>query len=64
MQLNPTVLFDGEDEEENFGKDQRTTRNDDLDFFAKLVRQKIEFGLMLIFDRFIQLINTYETSFA
>jgi len=52
MQLNPTVLFDGEDEEENFSKDQRTTRNEDLDFFAKLVKQKIEFGLMLIFDRF------------
>ena len=62
MQLNPTVLFDGEDEEENFGKDQRTTRNDDLDFFAKLIRQKVDFGLRLICERFTQLIGSYEAS--
>jgi hypothetical protein len=34
----PVVTDEGEDEEENFGKDQRTTRNDDLDFFAKLIK--------------------------
>lgn len=38
MQLMPVVTDEGEDEEENFGKDQRTTRNDDLDFFAKLIK--------------------------
>lgn len=33
-----------DDEEENFDKDQRTSRNDDLDFFAKLMRTKIDFS--------------------
>lgn len=33
-----------EDEDENFDKDQRTSRNDDLDFFAKLMRTKIDFS--------------------
>lgn len=60
MQLDPTVQQDGEDEEENFGKDQRTTRNDDLDFFAKLIKQKIEFGLRLLLERFDSLVGNYE----
>ena len=29
---------EGNDEEENFEQEQRTNRNDDLDFFSKLMR--------------------------
>jgi hypothetical protein len=45
-----------EEEEENFDKAQRTTKNDDLDFFSKLMRQKSEFSLGKILERFNTLI--------
>jgi hypothetical protein len=41
-----------EEEEENFEKEQRTTKNDDLDFFSKLMRQKSEFALEKLLERF------------
>lgn len=50
-----------EDEEENFEKTERTTRNDDIDFFSKLMRQKSEFSMALILDRYNQLIGQYES---
>jgi hypothetical protein len=49
-----------EEEEENFDKNQRTTKNDDLDFFAKLMRQKSEFSLEKVLERFNSLIAQWE----
>ena len=49
-----------EDGEENFDKDQRTTKSDDLDHFAKLMKHKIDNSLELILARFNQLVTTYE----
>lgn len=46
-----------EDEEENFEKTERTVRNDDIDFFSKLMKQKSEFSMALILDRYNQLIG-------
>jgi hypothetical protein len=46
----------GEEEEENFDKAQLTTKNDDLDFFSKLMRQKSEFSLEKMLERFNTLI--------
>jgi len=34
-----------DDEDENFDKNERTTKNDDLDFFSKLMKIKIDFSL-------------------
>jgi len=33
-----------DDEEENFEDGQRTNRNDDMDFFSKLMRNKLDFS--------------------
>jgi hypothetical protein len=41
-----------DDDDENFDKDQRTTRNDDLDYFSKLMRTKLEFSQDLLLERF------------
>lgn len=43
---------DDEDEEENFEKTERTVRNDDTDFFSKLMKQKSDFALALILERY------------
>ena len=49
-----------EDEDENFDKTQRTQRHDDLDWFSKLMKQKIEDSLAMILMRFTQIIQQYE----
>ena len=49
-----------EDEDENFEKSQRTQRHDDLDWFSKLMKQKIEDSLALILMRFTHIIQQYE----
>ena len=49
-----------EDEDENFEKTQRTQRHDDLDWFSKLMKQKIEDSLTLILMRFTHIIQQYE----
>lgn len=46
-----------EDEDENFDKTQRTQRHDDLDWFSKLMKQKIEDSLGLILVRFTGIIQ-------
>jgi hypothetical protein len=48
-----------EDEDENFDKNQRTQKNDDLDWFAKLMRQKIEYSLQLLISRFESILQQY-----
>ena len=45
-----------EDEDENFDKTQRTQRHDDLDWFSKLMKQKVEDSLALILERFTGII--------
>ena len=48
----PNEDDDEDDEDENFDKNQRTQRSEDLDWFAKLMRQKIEYSLNLLINRF------------
>ena len=52
---------DDEDEEENFDKTERTVRNDDTDYFSKLMKQKSDFALAFILQRYNQLIDAYES---
>lgn len=49
-----------EDEDENFDKNQRTQKHDDLDWFSKLMKQKTEDSLALILNRFCAIIQQYE----
>ena len=49
-----------EDEDENFDKNQRTQKHDDLDWFSKLMKQKAEDSLALILNRFCAIIQQYE----
>ncbi len=43
--LKTTLEDQEDDEDENFDKNERTTKNDDLDFFSKLMKTKIDFSL-------------------
>ena len=51
---------DADDEDENFDKNERTQKQEDLDMFAKLMRQKISESLDLLLQRFTQLMQQYE----
>lgn len=42
---------DADDEDENFDKNERTQKQEDLDMFAKLMRQKITESLDLLSAR-------------
>ena len=53
---------EADDEDENFDKRERTQKHDDLDSFAKLMRQKIIDSMQLILSRITQLIQQYEVS--
>lgn len=48
---------DADDEDENFDKGERTQKQEDLDWFSKLMRQKITESMQLLLDRFNQLIQ-------
>jgi len=48
-----------EEEEENFSKYERTVKNENLDFFAKLMKSKVEESCTLIISLFNQLIMQY-----
>ena len=39
------------DEEESFEESEKTNKEDDLDFFSKLMRNKIDFSLELLLQR-------------
>lgn len=39
---------EGEDEDENFQKKERTQKNENLDFFARLMKQKIQYSCNII----------------
>ena len=45
-----------DDEDENFDKTERTQKHDDLETFAKLMRQRIEPSMLLILNRYEQLL--------
>ena len=47
---------DADDEDENFDKTERTQKQDDLDWFSKLMRQKISESLELLLSRFTVII--------
>ena len=46
---NGQIDDDADDEDENFDKNERTQKQEDLDFFAKLIRQKITESLEIIY---------------
>lgn len=48
---------DTDDEDENFDKRERTQKHDDLDWFAKLMRQKITESMQLLLARITQLLQ-------
>jgi len=43
---------DEEDEDENFSKNERTQRQENLDFFAKLMKSKVEESCSLLINLF------------
>ena len=51
---------DADDEDENFDKDERTQKQEDMDWFSKLMRQKISESLELLLNRFTMVTSQYE----
>ena len=47
---------DADDEDENFDKRERTQKNDDLDWFSKLMRQKVTESMQLLLQRLTQIV--------
>ena len=39
---------DPDDEDENFDRNQRTQKNDDFDWFSKLMRQKMDDSMRML----------------
>ena len=46
-----------EDEDENFDKKEKTVKNDNLDFFSRLMKQKIDTSLNLLINYYNQIIQ-------
>ena len=53
-----------DDEDENFDKRERTQKSDDLDWFAKLMRQRLPDSLALLHARLTNLVQQYELSLS
>ncbi len=49
-----------EDEDENFAKAEKTQKNDNLDFFAKLMKSRVEDSCKVIITLFAQLSQQYQ----
>lgn len=47
---------DEDDEDENFDKRERTVKNENLDFFSRLMKQKIDTSLNLMINFFNQIL--------
>lgn len=55
---------DPDDEDENFERNQRTQKNDDFDWFSKLMRQKMDDSMRMLLQRYAHFISQYELLLA
>ncbi|CDW76789.1 importin-n-terminal domain-containing protein [Stylonychia lemnae] len=62
MAGNTNVDEDEEDEDENFDKKEKTIKNDNLDFFSRLMKQKIDTSLNLMINYYNQIIQQYQNA--
>eukprot|EP00347_Sterkiella_histriomuscorum_P000570 403375338 len=53
---------DEDDEDENFDKKEKTIKNDNLDFFSRLMKQKIETSMNLMINLFNQILQQYQNA--
>jgi len=53
---------DEDDDDENFQKSEKTQKNENLDFFAKLMKAKVEDSCKLIINLFSQLSQQYQVN--
>lgn len=51
---------DQDDEDENFDKTEKTVRNENFDFFSKLMKQKVENSMMIIIQFIEQILQQYQ----
>lgn len=53
-----------EDEDENFQKREKTMRQENLDYFSRLMKQKTEVSVQMILSLFNNLLGQYEQAIS
>lgn len=59
---NQQLEEDEEDEDENFEKKERTLKNENFDYFSRLMKQKIESSMALLINYFNEVIQQYQVN--
>lgn len=51
-----------DDEDENFDKKERTVKSENLDFFSRLMKQKLETSMNLMINFYNQILSQYQVN--